>query len=103
MVDLASACIPNSQNVVLIYDPKEKYFNTGGEAVTRNDGGPQVPNFYHALEPVKRGEIVAYEHNDAFTYVAADLTRAYSSVATLLQQQGDMRKTSIERLADVPA
>ena len=76
----SSACIPNSQNVVLIYDPKEKYFNTGGEAVTRNDGGPQVPNFYHALEPVKRGEIVAYEHNDAFTYVAADLTRAYSSV-----------------------
>lgn len=32
-----------------------------------------------------------------------EVTRAYSSVATLLQQQGDMRKTSIERLADVPA
>lgn len=76
----SSACIPNSQNVVLIYDPREKYFNTGGEAVKRNDGGPQVPNFYHAREPVKRGEIVAYEHTDAYTYVAADLTRAYSSV-----------------------
>ncbi|MBP7949304.1 MAG: hypothetical protein KA004_06580 [Verrucomicrobiales bacterium] len=76
----SSACIPNSQNVVLVYDPKEQYFNTGGEAVKRNDGGPQVPNFYHALEPVQRGEIVAYEHTDAYTYVAADLTRAYSSV-----------------------
>ena len=47
--------------------------------MTWNDGGPQIPNFYHALEPVPRGEIVAYEHCDAYTYVAADLTRAYSS------------------------
>ncbi len=76
----SSACIPNSQNVVLVYDPKEKYCVTGGEPSKRNDGGPQVPPYYHALEPVKRGEIVAYEHNDAYTYVAADLTRAYSSV-----------------------
>ena len=75
-----SAAIPNSQNVVLVYDPKEKYYNRTGAEVSRNDGGPQSPNFAHALEPVQRGEIVAYEHNDAFTYVAADLTRAYSSV-----------------------
>lgn len=76
----SSAAIPNSQNVVLVYDPKEKYYNKAGEETHRNDGGPQIPNFYHALEPVKRGEIVAYEHSDAYTYVAADLTRAYSSV-----------------------
>ena len=69
-----------SQNVVLVYDPREQYFAKSGAPVTWNDGGPQIPNFYHALEPVPRGEIVAYEHCDAYTYVAADLTRAYSSV-----------------------
>ncbi len=61
-------------------DPREQYFAKSGAPVTWNDGGPQIPNFYHALEPVPRGEIVAYEHCDAYTYVAADLTRACSSV-----------------------
>lgn len=32
-----------------------------------------------------------------------EVTRSYTQVATLLQQQGDMRRSSIERLAEVPA
>lgn len=32
-----------------------------------------------------------------------EVTRAYTQTATLLQQHGDMRKSSIERLAEVPA
>jgi flagellar basal-body rod protein FlgF len=32
-----------------------------------------------------------------------ELTRAYSDVANILQQQGDLRRTSIEKLAEVPA
>jgi flagellar basal body rod protein FlgG len=32
-----------------------------------------------------------------------EITRSYSSVANLLQQQGEMRKGAIERLAEVPA
>jgi flagellar basal-body rod protein FlgF len=32
-----------------------------------------------------------------------EVMRSYTSIATMLQQQGDMRKTAIERLADVPA
>lgn len=32
-----------------------------------------------------------------------EVTRAYTSISTMLQQQGDMRKTAIEKLADVPA
>ena len=32
-----------------------------------------------------------------------ELTRAYTQVATALQQQGDMRKNAIQQLADVPA
>jgi flagellar basal-body rod protein FlgF len=32
-----------------------------------------------------------------------EITRTYTSVAALLQQQSDLRRTAIERLADVPA
>ena len=32
-----------------------------------------------------------------------ELTRAYTEVATILQQQSDMRKNSIQQLAEVPA
>jgi flagellar basal-body rod protein FlgF len=32
-----------------------------------------------------------------------ELTRAYTQVATILQQQGDLRKNSIQQLAEVPA
>jgi flagellar basal-body rod protein FlgF len=32
-----------------------------------------------------------------------ELTRAYTEVATILQQQGDLRKNSIQQLAEVPA
>jgi flagellar basal-body rod protein FlgF len=32
-----------------------------------------------------------------------EVMRSYTNVATMLQQQGDARKTAIERLADVPA
>lgn len=93
----SSSCIPNSQNVVLVYDPKEKYCVTGGEEVKRNDGGPQVPAYYHALDPIKRGEIVAYEHSDAYTYVAANLTRAYSSV---LDDENTKKRTQSQKMSD---
>ena len=32
-----------------------------------------------------------------------DVTRAYTSMATLMQQQSDLQKTAIQQLADVPA
>lgn len=32
-----------------------------------------------------------------------DVTRAYTKISTMLQQQGDLRKSAIEKLADVPA
>jgi flagellar basal-body rod protein FlgF len=32
-----------------------------------------------------------------------EVTRAYSNISTLLQQEGDLHKTAIEKLADVPA
>ena len=32
-----------------------------------------------------------------------EITRTYTQIATLLQQQGELRRTAIERLAEVPA
>jgi flagellar basal-body rod protein FlgF/flagellar basal-body rod protein FlgG len=32
-----------------------------------------------------------------------EITRAYTSISTLLQQQSDLHKSAIEKLADVPA
>ncbi len=32
-----------------------------------------------------------------------DVTRTYTTIATMLQQQDDLRRTAIQRLADVPA
>jgi hypothetical protein len=69
---------PINQNVVLVYDPKEKYFGHSGKEA-RNDGGPQMPQPWHVLEPLERGEILAFESSDAYTYVGADLTKAYSN------------------------
>ena len=32
-----------------------------------------------------------------------EVTRAYTSIATLMQQQSELQKTAIQQLADVPA
>jgi hypothetical protein len=32
-----------------------------------------------------------------------ELTRAYTQIATVLQQQNDLRKNSLQQLAEVPA
>jgi flagellar basal-body rod protein FlgF/flagellar basal-body rod protein FlgG len=32
-----------------------------------------------------------------------DVTRTYTQIANLLQQQSDLHKSAIEKLADVPA
>jgi flagellar basal-body rod protein FlgF len=32
-----------------------------------------------------------------------EVTRAYTQISTLLQQQSDLHKSAIEKLADVPA
>ena len=32
-----------------------------------------------------------------------EVSRAYTQIATLLQQQSDLHKTAIQKLADVPA
>lgn len=72
--DRYSGIRPASMNAVLIYNPDE--VAEGRRA--RNDGGvkqnPGAP-----LEPVERGHMSAFQHEEAFTYATADLTNAYDS------------------------
>lgn len=60
-------------NVVTIFDPAEKPRRDEGN---ENDGG--LLRHVYENRPVERGRIVAFQHNPAFTYAAADLTAAYS-------------------------
>lgn len=60
-------------NIVTIFDPAEKPRREKGN---ENDGG--LLRHVYENRPVERGRIVAFEHNAAFTYAAADLTAAYS-------------------------
>jgi hypothetical protein len=70
---------PINRNIVLVYDSKEKPWGRGG-GNRRNDGGSKWLPGWHCFEPGKRGVITAFEHNEHYTYVAADLTGAYASV-----------------------
>jgi hypothetical protein len=80
-----------NENVVLVYDRGEKYESHGAPLV--NDGGPQIPHEWHVLEPLERGRIVAYQHTDDYTYIGADLTKAYSHA-------GSAAKTGSEKIVE---
>src|SRR5437879_5451314 len=59
-----------------------------GERYTR-DGGRQINN---------QGQLVTAAGDPMI-----EVTRTYTQIATLLQQQSDLQKSAIEKLADVPA
>ncbi|KPJ56500.1 MAG: hypothetical protein AMS16_02300 [Planctomycetes bacterium DG_58] len=68
-----------NRNIMLVYDPNEKPYGRGG-GQRRNDGGSKWMPGWHCSEPGKRGVITAFEHNEHYTYAAADVTGAYASV-----------------------
>lgn len=65
-----------------------------------DDVAPQAAAFPHVIQG-------AIEQSNVRGVVEmtrmVEVTRNYTQVATLLQQHGDMRRTAIERLAEVPA
>ena len=71
-------------NIVTIYDPDEKFRRTtpgenrvsGGGTKNENDGG-LMRYVYSRHTRDERGHIVAYQHDNRLTYVAADLTEGY--------------------------
>ncbi len=71
-------------NIVTIFDPNEQYAKVGGSQTktkSERDGGIMrvEPLGENGTDVKHRGHIVAFQHNDNYTYSAADLTRAYSS------------------------
>lgn len=62
-------------NIVTIFDPNEKFRR---DKNNENDGG-LLRHVYESSDlPRERGRIVAFEHNDAYTYAAADITKGYN-------------------------
>jgi hypothetical protein len=78
-----------AHNTVTVLDPKEQFngstWGTGRPGEGSNDGGQLFTSGPDRVSDVKpgdeyhRAQILAYENNDAFTYVVGDATRSYSS------------------------
>jgi hypothetical protein len=62
-------------NIVTIFDPNEKFRRDKGN---ENDGGLLRHVYESDKLPRERGHIVAFEHNQNYTYAAADITKGYS-------------------------
>lgn len=63
-------------NIVTIYDKSESFRRN---RANENDGGLLRHVYEAGGKAVERGHIVAYEHSDAYTYAAADLTKGYNA------------------------
>ncbi len=61
-------------NILTIYDPNEQMRRNNKN---ENDGG--LRRLVYNNSKVERGHIAAFQHNDEFTYAAADITKAYTS------------------------
>lgn len=62
-------------NMVTIFDPEETFRRDQGN---ENDGGLLRHVYESGSLPRERGHIVAFEHNQDYTYAAADITQGYS-------------------------
>lgn len=77
-------------NILTIYDREETFRRSRNN---ENDGG--LRRLVYNNNKVERGHITAYQHDDAFTYAAADLTKAYKQhkVKEVTRQFLYLRKT----------
>ena len=79
----------------------QRLLKEGGNLYSAGEGGaPQAD----ARTTVRQGFIEKSNVN-AVTEMSRmiEITRTYSQIATILQQEGDLHKTAIQQLADVPA
>jgi flagellar basal-body rod protein FlgF len=86
--------------VVRFADP-QKLVKDGANLYSAGDGiGPQPD----PVSKVSQGYIEKSNVNSVVEMSRMiEVTRAYTSISAMLQQQGDLRKTALEKLADVPA
>jgi flagellar basal-body rod protein FlgF len=86
--------------VVRFAEP-QKLVKDGANLYSAGDGiGPQPDT----ASKVSQGYIEKSNVNSVVEMSRMiEVTRAYTSISSMLQQQGDLRKTALEKLADVPA
>ncbi|MGO3933900.1 flagellar basal-body rod protein FlgF [Rhodopseudomonas pseudopalustris] len=79
----------------------QRLIKEGSNLFTAGDGAAQQPA---VNVQVRQGFIEKSNVNSVAEMTQMlDVSRAYTQLSTLLQQQGDLRKAAIEKLADVPA
>jgi flagellar basal-body rod protein FlgF len=78
----------------------QKMLKEGLNLYTAGEGSPQPDT-----KSVVRQGFIEKSNVNAVAEMSRmiEVTRAYSQIATLLQQQSDLHKTAIQQLADVPA
>ena len=79
----------------------QKLLKEGSNLYSAGEGGAPQPD---TKSTVQQGFIEKSNVNAvAEMSTMMEVTRAYTQIATLLQQQSDLHKTAIQQLADVPA
>jgi flagellar basal-body rod protein FlgF/flagellar basal-body rod protein FlgG len=79
----------------------QKLVKEGANLYASGDGNPAQPD---ATSKVRQGFIEKSNVNSvAEMSKMIEVTRAYTQISSMLQQQGDLRKSALDKLADVPA
>ena len=79
----------------------QKLVKEGANLYASGDNNPAQPD---ATSKVRQGFIEKSNVNSvAEMSKMIEVTRAYTQISAMLQQQGDLRKSALDKLADVPA
>jgi flagellar basal-body rod protein FlgF/flagellar basal-body rod protein FlgG len=79
----------------------QKLVKEGANLYAPGEGNPAQPD---ATSKVRQGFIEKSNVNSvAEMSKMIEVTRAYTQISAMLQQQGDLRKSALDKLADVPA
>ena len=83
------------------FDKTQKLSKQGNNLYSAKDGAVAQPDTTSKLRQgfVEKSNVNAVAEMSRMI----EVTRAYTQISALLQQQGDLRKSSLEKLADVPA
>jgi flagellar basal-body rod protein FlgF/flagellar basal-body rod protein FlgG len=86
---------------IVEFDQPQRLVKQGSSLFSAPNGVTATPSIEAGIRQgfVEKSNVVAVAEMSRMI----EVMRSYTNIATMLQQQGDARKTAIERLADVPA
>jgi flagellar basal-body rod protein FlgF len=86
---------------VVSFAQPQRLVKEGSNLYSAGEGASALPD---TVSQVRQGFIEKSNVNSvAEMSRMIEVTRAYTQISAMLQQQGDLRKSAIEKLADVPA